>query len=399
MYPNKIDPTCGNFIHNQIKYLIAAGCEIRVISPVPYAPRFLSFKPRWRNYGNIPFFDTIDKVPVYYPRYINLPGSWFHGLSGYSIYESIKRKVYAIYKEFTPHIIHTHTATPDGFVGLLLKKTYNIPLVCSIRGSDINVYPHYDKLTMCSTEKVISNTDQLVSVSSALKDAVEKIAVPKKTVKVVYNGCDLEDFTFSSQNRQRYRHKMNISEDEKVIIFVGELKKSKGIIELITAFNKLMPKYPKLHSFIVGNGPEYSNVKTEISANKLDKKVHLLGNQEHNEVSKWLSAADIFILPTHYEGLPNAVLEAMACGLPVIATNVGGIPEVVINGTTGILIDVNDVSSIIESVDCLIMNKELAKKIGAHGREVIKNKFSWERNAHEMINVYKETMLMTDIKS
>jgi teichuronic acid biosynthesis glycosyltransferase TuaC len=392
MYPNKTTPDNGVFIHNQIRHIVKAGCDVRVVAPIPYSPRVLWFKPKWKSYGEVPQFDNIDGIPVSYPRYFNLPGTWFRRMSYWSIYLGLSKRTDELIKSFKPQIIHAHTATPSGYVGLMLSRKYRIPLVCSLRGSDINVYPHYDKVTMHCTKQVLLTADRIVSVSKALKSAAEKIVSPRREIKVIYNGCNLKEFTFSLKDRLAYREKINISTQEKAVIFVGELKINKGIFELINVLKNLISNYPLLHAIIVGDGPEHSVIKNEVYSGKLNNKIHLVGNQRHSEVYSWLSAADIFVLPTHYEGLPNAVLEAMACNLPVISTDVGGVPEIIDDGKNGILIRARDEDALSRAIEFLINNEETSKRMGILGREKIEYEFSWERSAQKMIDTYNEVV-------
>ena len=393
MYPNNFDISSGTFVHNNTRHLLKAGCKVKVISPVPFSPKILWFKPKWKGYGNIPKMDIIDTVPVYYPRYINLPGKWLHVFAYYTMYWGAKKTIHSIIDEFEPHIIHAHSATSSSHIGLKLKKIYNIPLICSLMGSDINIYPYYGRLSMWLTKKVITEADQLVSVSKALKIAANIIAKPKRKIRVVYNRCDLQIFNYNEISRRQYRNMLGISLKARVIIFVGHLLQSKGVYELINAFVKLNLRYSDLHLIFVGNGLEYSSINNIVSSNGLNKKVHLVGNQPQCEVPHWLSTADIFVLPTYYEGLPNVILEAMACSLPVIATRVGGIPEVIKEGKNGIFINEKSVESLTNAIEHLLKDEDLAKKMGSYARKVVEHKFSsHQQNAEEIIEICKEVI-------
>lgn len=390
IYPNKMYPYYGCFIHNQTKYILKAGCQVRVISPSPYAPKILWFRPKWESYGFSGAYDKIDKVPVYYPRYILPPGKWGHSLSCFTMYCGIYKFIHSLIKEFKPNILHAHTATADGYVGLILKRKYDLPLICSLRGSDINLYPYRDKLTMLLTKKVISEADQIVSVSHAIKTAAEVIAKPKRSIKVVYNGCDFKLFSYSEEKRTLIRNKLGISRNAKIIIFVGKITKNKGIFDLITAFKKLSSKYTRLHLIIVGYGPEYDALEKLLSFNNFNKKVHLVGRQPQRIIHNYLSAADVFVLPSYDEGLPNALLEAMSCGLPVIATKVGGIPEAIEDRKSGILINSKDVESISKAIENILKDEESTKRMGINGKQIVEQKFSWVQNTEKMINIYEE---------
>ncbi len=389
MYPNRTDPNSGSFIHGQTRSLAQAGCEVKIISPAPYAPQLLCFNEKWEKYAAIPYKDDIDGLPVLYPRFIRVPGKWFHSYSCYTMYFGINGLLSRIIEAEKPDILHAHMATTDGYVALLLRKRFNLPVVCSLRGSDINIYPFRDRRTMNFTKKVLAEADQIISVSHALKRVAESFLKPKREIKVVYNGCDADLFSFNKDYRIKSRKKLGIPMNAKVLVFVGRLQINKGIYELANAFITLAQKYPELHLILIGSGPESEKIKCDFSSWSLQKKVHFLGSVPHGEVCRWLNAADLFLLPSYNEGLPNAILEAMACKLPIIATRTGGIPEAVEEGNTGMLIDLER-DNLDRAISCLLKNESLARQMGENGRKRVEGEFSWRRNAEKTIGVYQQ---------
>ncbi len=382
----------GMFVHEQAKYLVDAGCELKVIAPVAYCPGIITKLGGWSAYANIPGHDTIDRIPVYYPRYFRLPGKWFHPLSCYAEYSGLLHLADSAIRAFKPDVIHAHMATPPGFVGLLLKKRYGLPLVCSIRGDDINVYPRYGRLSMHLTKRVITGADRLVSVSAALKEAAGLIAKPKNEISVVYNGCDHDTFKSCGDKRTYLRKALNIPETAKLLVFVGDVSKEKGVCELIEAFRKVRNKKKDLHLVVIGTPHDAVSKIFARMENGMKRSVHMTGGLPHWQIPQYLSAADIFVLPSHHEGLPNAVLEAMACGLPVIATAVGGIPEAVEEGKSGFLVNKQNAKSLAVLIEYLVRNDRLIKQMGIRGREIVETKFSWKCNAGIMIEIYKEAI-------
>jgi len=389
MYPKNIDPTAGIFVQNQIEHFTNVDCRVNVISPLPYSPRILWVRAKWKEYGQVPKYDVIDGISVYYPRYIRLPGTWFHSISCYAMYYGIGRVLGSVIKEFKPHILHAYTATPGGYVGLMAKKKYDIPLVCSLEGSDIDIYPKYDRHTYNLIKRVICEADQITTVSSALKAVAEAIAKPEKEIQVVYNGCNLETFTYNKEAGLQIRKNLGISSEERVIIFVGHLLRDKGVFELADAFIQLNSKHSDLHLVFVGEGPEYQALNEIIFSNGLDNKIHLVGRKLHSEIPRWLSAADMLVLPSYHEGLPNVVLEAMACSLPVVATKVGGIPEA-INKDNGILVDRKDVSSLVRGIGELLKDERRCREMGERGREIVEEKFTWKNSAIKLRRIYEK---------
>lgn len=389
MYPNRTAPNYGNFIRDQTRSLALAGCDIKVIAPVPYAPRLLRLKAKWKNYGKIPYKDTIDDLTVLYPRFFHLPGQWFHSYSCYTIYYGLNGWISRISERERPDVLHAHTATTDGYVSLLLGRKLKIPVVCSLRGSDINVYPFRDRRTMNFTKKVLSEADQIISVSHSLKKAADSFLKPKREIQVIYNGCDTDLFQFNGQDRFETRKKLGIPVNAKVMIFVGRFLKSKGVYELANSFIGLGIKNPKLHLIYIGSGLDYEKLTGDYFSAPLKKRVHLTGEIPHSQICKWLSCADLFVLPSYYEGLPNSILEAMACKLPIIATRTGGIPEAVEEGNTGMLIDLER-DNLDRAISCLLKNESLARQMGENGRKRVEGEFSWRRNAEKTIGVYQQ---------
>jgi teichuronic acid biosynthesis glycosyltransferase TuaC len=388
MYPRRFNRMSGGFIHEQVRHSGGSGCRGLVFCSVPYAPRCLWLNPKWKEYGEQPLCSLIDGIPVYYLRYLNLPGAWFHSLSAYAISASLARAD-SLIRDFKPHLIHAHAATPSGYSALHLKKRYDLPVVCSLRGSDINIYPRRDRTTLVMTKKVISEADRVTSVSGALKKAAMELASPREEIEILYNGCDHETFSYSRDAGMAVRRRLGIPEYARVLIFVGHLTRSKGIFELADCHANLLSAFPDLHLIVVGDGPERETFAGLASSRGMDNVVHLVGRQQPEEIPQFLSAADLFIFPSHYEGLPNALLEAMACSLPVVATRTGGIPEAVQDGENGLLADRMDTASLTSAVRVLIEDSAIAARMGRNGRAIIEKKFSWKKNAESLAGIYR----------
>jgi glycosyltransferase involved in cell wall biosynthesis len=300
----------------------------------------------------------------------------------------IKNTVASLVSWFKPDIIHSHTATPDGYIGLRLKKKYKLPLVVSLRGSDVNVYPYGDDLTFHLTKKVITESSKITAVSHALKKQAMKVSGARKDIDVVYTGCDLKRFCFNKEARMSVRKRLGIAEGSSVLIFVGQLQRTKGIYELIEAFKLVHDNYPELHLICVGNGIDAKPITAIVENTGIKKYVHLVGHRPPNEIPNWLSASDILVLPSWYEGLPNVVVEAMACSRPVIATCVGGVPEAVEDGKNGILIKRGDIKALAIAIEDLVGDPERCTDMGNVGRLITEKKFTWEKNAAEMAKIY-----------
>ncbi|MDA8387667.1 MAG: glycosyltransferase family 4 protein [Nitrospiraceae bacterium] len=390
MYPRCMG---GTFVHEQAKHLINAGCELRVIAPAAFYPKALANGSRWSTYAKIPARAMIDTIPVYYPRYLRLPGKWFHAPACYTQYLGLRNTADAIIRKFRPDLIHAHGATPAGYIGLMLKKRYGLPLVCSLRGSDINLYPGYGRLSFHMTQRVIAESDGLVSVSAALRDAANSVAraKTKNEIRIVHNGCDRDSFAGRPEDRRATRAKLGIPGTARVLAFVGSISRDKGICELMESFRRIHSLDAGVHLLVAGDGPEAAILEAMASHN-LSANLHRLGGLSHGAIPAVLSAADVLVLPSYHEGLPNAVLEAMACRLPVIATRVGGIPEAVEDGASGLLVPPGDAETLTGKIRYLLLNDDVARRMGDRGREIVQAKFTWRANAEKVLGLYGEVM-------
>lgn len=394
LYPRSYNPMLGVFAHQQVRHIASAGADVRVVSGVPWAPRPLWFKPKWRAYGEAPREGYVDGVKVYYPRYVELPGSINFSWSGMALYAAIRRTVARIHREFPFDIIHANTIVPDGFAGVWLARKYGVPCVCVSRG-DLNIYPHYGPMSMRATKHVLKRCSRLVTVSGDLARVARGLEPETPgNIAVVYNGCDFERFKPADMGEMAdLRRELEIPAGKTVLFLLGALEDNKGIFELLEVYKRLTAKWGDgVHLVMIGSGKHEAAFRSCISEMGLDGMITLAGSVSHAMVPKWVRACDIMIFPTHYEGVPNAVLETMACGKPVIATAVGGIPEIIRDGETGYLVGVKDVDSMVKSADILIESAGLRKKMGDAASVSVRAHASWKKNADSMIAIYNEAV-------
>ena len=394
MYPSIFNETSGIFVYEQLKALLKVGrVDIQVLSPVPLSPfPITQISEKWNLYSKVPRESIRDGIKVWHPRYIRLPGSKFHGPSGFTMHKSIESLFKHLRKSYNPDIIHAFAATPDGYAGLMLARKYRIPFVCSLMGSDINVYPSYRPLSYTMTRKVLLESDRVIAVSNALKDKAETIVLAKQEIRVIYMGVDTENFVKNNVNRNEIRTNLDISPNEIVLLFVGGLLISKGVFELIESFAKLYKSFNNSRLILVGEGPAKNKLLERIRALGIQDFVYFVGRKPHDEIPEWLNACDIFVLPSYSEGLPNALVEAMACKCPVVATRVGGIPEVLKNKENGLLIKPQNVGDLTESLIYLISHREEAIEMGERAWKTVLENYTWDKNAEKTIKIYREVL-------
>ncbi|QAA80663.1 N-acetyl-alpha-D-glucosaminyl L-malate synthase BshA [Aequorivita sp. H23M31] len=253
-------------------------------------------------------------------------------------------------------LLHVHYAIPHAYAGYMAKKMLAeenifIPMVTTLHGTDITLvgnHPYYKPAVTFS----INNSDVVTSVSQSLKDDTLRLFDIRKEIYVVPNFIDIPKKISSVSNCQR---NLMASPDERIITHVSNLRPVKRVKDVIEIFDRIQKKIPS-RLIIVGDGPERLKCEKLCEKKGIEEKVRFLGNS--NEVDKILCYTDLFILPSEKESFGLAALEAMACGVPVISSNTGGLPEVNIQGVSGYLSEVGNVEEMAENAIKILNSEE-----------------------------------------
>lgn len=238
-------------------------------------------------------------------------------------------------RNLRPSAILATWAFPDGFAAVVIGRLTGVPVVIKVHGSDVESLG-VKGLTRRTALWALIRARKVISVSSYLKEKLIEHGVDRDKVAVVYNGVDSE--LFSMRDQVASRIELGLDLDRKTILFVGNLKIDKGLFDLMEALTHEACRRLNPQLIIIGDGPLKHRLEQQIKARSLDDSVQMLGRKTPVEIAQWINAADCLCLPSHHEGVPNVILEALSCGVPVLATRVGGIPEVV-NITNGVLIN------------------------------------------------------------
>jgi len=224
-------------------------------------------------------------------------------------------------------------------------------------------------------KKILNSYDRVVLLYRRASEEVEEFGVSKERACVIPNGIDAEIFSQSSDLDQ-LRARLSLNNDEKVLLFVGRLAKVKRVEVLIALTKSLIKEGFKLKTLLVGDGPDrklYEKLARPIKSN-----VIFIGQVPRTEVAKYYSIADVFVLPSLSEGLPQVLLEASAAGKPCVATNVNGIPDIIVHGKTGYLVERWNIDAYHDYVKFLLEDEQLSKKMGSMAIQFVKENFSWD---------------------
>lgn len=389
-FPRNYSSHLGIFVEEQVRALQQkVKGKITVIVPIPWSPRILWFKSQWKEYGKAEKKVIKHGIEIYYPRYLVIPIRYFFPLQGVFIYLSVRAIVRRLLKKSSSDfVLHSHTILPDGLAGVLLCKSFNIPHVCTAHGSDVNIYPSMSRLAAVFTKHVLQRSDRIVTVSERLREKIQSLSSVAAPISVIYNGADPARFKCLSKTDARAT--LQISLQARVIVFIGNLIPVKGVRYLLEAFAELHSNGGKDDCllYLVGDGSERENLRKIAQSLEIGGKVVFAGQRNHSEIPLWLNAADLLVLPSISEGFPTIIPEAMMCGVPVIASDVGGIREIIIHGKTGFLTKPGDKSDLTRGMEILLSDRGIRSQIIADAREQV-GRFTWEHNSRESMKVYQ----------
>jgi glycosyltransferase involved in cell wall biosynthesis len=282
-------------------------------------------------------------------------------------------------------LIHAHAICPDGFAAARIGPQIGALVVCTIHGADINVYPHRTRLTRLVTRRAISSVDAVVTVSAALKDRTLALETAKREIQVIPNGVDLR--TFDPVDRGQARAELGLPQDGKIIVYASRLDETKGLSYLLAALNKVLSRNSQCLLVLVGDGPYLQHLEQEATQLGLQDDVIFAGPRPHTEIVRWMSACDLVVQPSLSEGSPLSVYEALACGRPMIASRVGGIPELIVSDDYGLLVPAADPEALAEALLSGLRKEWDVERIRSHGQQ-----YTWGHVADQLITLYEEVL-------
>jgi glycosyltransferase involved in cell wall biosynthesis len=254
-------------------------------------------------------------------------------------------------------------------------------VVVKVHGSDVNVVSH-DRFARPQIAKILPKANAVVAVSRPLADELASIGVPRERLHLVRNGVDTE--VFHPRDKQRSRRELGLDVDGQIVTLVGRIEPQKGVTDLMEAFEQVLTQKPMTRLVLVGDGV----LRNGLGEHPLVRRgaVLLTGPQPLPKVADYIGAADVFTLPSHAEGTPNVVLEALACGIPVVATRVGGIPDVLADARTGIVVEPRDPVSLAGGLLAALDREWDQEAIVRAGPT------SWTESANALYNVLVEAL-------
>jgi len=375
-FPNKAEPIRSVFN----KHILDAQSRLSkydytLISPVPYYPRIkLPYMPdKFIRFAQIEYKEVCDNYNIYRPKYFKLPYPLTENIEWRTYYHCVMRVIEKERLKFD--LIHCHGLYPDGFAAAKIAQRANVPLVMHIHESGIRKsYRKYNRFM----RYVMNQADKLVSVSEFQYQTVTAVTDEfAGKMRVVYNGIDTEKFSPSARDSSGKAARM---------IFVGNLIEGKQIDILIKAIDRLKTRF-SLALDVYGSGPkqkQYQQLAQQLNLNHL---VKFMGHIENDILAETLKNYNLLVLPSRYETFGVVLIEAMACGLPVVATAVGAVPEIVDSDEVGILAQPDSVDSLAQAIEKALTRQWDKNKITTHAR-----KFSIKNTVQSLEGIYNEIL-------
>ena len=383
LWPSREQPAHGIFVRHRIAALSRRPeVRIRVVSPVPWFPsgwQSKSLPGHWRRAARMPEREEIEGMMTCRPRYFMLPkvGMRFQAAGmAHGAFELARR----LHEEDPIDIIDAHYAYPDGVAASRIGDRLNIPVFITVRGTDLNLFPRWRSIRRRISEAMKKATG-VIAVSRSLRDRLLGLGIPADLIAVVPNGVDRSLFHW--RDRDEARRALGLARDEKIVLSVGSLVPAKGFEDLIRAMSLPLPRNLKL--YLIGEGPQRPMLTALIEQLGLVKRVHLRGAVSQAELPDWYAAADLFCLPSHREGCPNVVLEALACGTPVVATDVGDLNTLLSNPPSGRIIPVDSVEELSDALAWALEQPWDRAEIARQG-----SARSWDQVADELLRLYQK---------
>ncbi len=329
LFPNREQPRHGLFVEQRLRHLTDTG-RVRaiVVAPVPWFPFGNRRFGRFSAYARVPYHEDRNGLEVVHPRYPVLPKVGMT-VAPYLLSRGAARVV----RRHLPasprrRAIDAHYFYPDGVAAVMLGRRMRVPVVVTARGSDVNVIARH-RVPRRRILWAARHAAAVVTVSNALRDALVDLGVDPRGITVLRNGVDL-DF-FRPMNRGETRRRLGFQGP--TLLSVGNLIESKGHHVAIES----LPHLPDVTLVIAGDGEDAARLAALATSAGVADRVRFVGSIPQLELRDYYTASDALVLASSREGMPNVVLESLACGTPVIATAVGGIPEVLTDDTAGVL--------------------------------------------------------------
>jgi glycosyltransferase involved in cell wall biosynthesis len=375
LYPNAAKPQHGVFVENRLRQLLTSGeVSARVLAPVPYFPFRGERFGRYAEFARAPLSETRFDIQIDHPRFLTIPKLGMMA-APFLLYASARMAVARMIRSgMAFDLIDAHYFYPDGVAAVMLGRAFGLPVTVTARGTDINVVPEHAiprRLIQWAAERA----EGVIAVSSALAVKLAELGIDSSRLTVLRNGIDATQFRPTAPFGGKERDLPS-----PLAVSVGNLVPLKRHDLAIAALAQI----PELHLWIVGGGPERGRLEAMARSLGVDRRVRFLGVLPHERMPEIYSAATVLILASEREGWPNVLLEAMACGARVVATNVSDVTQVVTGPVAGAWIRERSPAAL-----ALALREVLATPVPKEQTRQHALNFTWDATTWGQVSLFK----------
>jgi len=382
-FPNSAEPVRGIFTYQIVKAL-QKMCDIQVIAPLPWVPTPLRKRSKGRYaHAQVPVEENIGGLVVHHPRYGVIPRvlGFMHPVF---MFMPLLRLMKRLDQQEPIDVINAHWIFPDGVAAGWVARKLGKPIVLTALGCDINHYPSLP-FRKGLIQGALRMADVVTVKGNGLKEKALELQVPDKNIFVIPNGVDLKRFRITDRNEAR--RQLGIQGSGPFLLTVGSLDEVKGSRFLLEALKEMAIHGVTLpHLLIVGEGPLKQDLLTQAQGYGISQKVTFLGKKPHHEIPLWMNAANLFCLPSIREGRPNVLMEALACGTPAVASDVGSVSEIIQEGNGRMALPGDPESFRLQILACLNRKWErnaIRKTVGG---------YTWDECAAGYLTVFQQVL-------
>jgi len=377
LFPNAVQPAHGVFVENRLRHLIAAGnVEAHVVAPVPWFPFKADRFGHYADFARVPKVEHRHGLTIYHPRYPLIPKIGTN-LAPRCMYSFVKPFVAKLMRDGLDFdLIDSHYFYPDGVAAVRMARDFAKPVTITARGTDLNLLPQYP-VPRRQIVWAATHAQGLITVCQALKDELIALDIPDEKVRVLRNGVDLE--MFRPVDRAAARKSLGLT--GRTLLSVGLLIERKGHDLIVSALRRL----PDTTLMIAGDGPERANLEKLAAGEGVTDRVRFLGRVDHASLCDIYGAVDALVLASSREGWANVLLEAMACGTPVVASNVWGTPEIVAEPVAGVLMadrTPEDLADAVQALFAALPDRDATRRYA--------EQFSWDATTNGQEALFAE---------
>ena len=342
LYPSAAYPSRGTFVHAQARFL-STHCQLEIVSPTPFSLPVPGFG-RWTAYGRVGRTERLDGLDIRYPRYMSLPRRLLFSRAWRFYLAALQRATRS-----RPDLIHAHLAYPDGLAAVeYSRQTGGCPVVISVHGHDVRELPEANPRWRALIVRALEQAAAVIVSSRDVRERVCALGVEEERIHSIPQGVDCQQFKLENVRPP--------GEGGWRLLYVGRYDPRKGLGVLLQAMSLVRQRRADVRLQLVGGSAASgtaADYRRQVEALQLADCVEFVPEQPHDQIAKFMAAADLFVLPSFYDSFGIVLIEAMACGLPVVATRCGG-PEDIVDPAVGRLVAIDDAADLAAGILAVI---------------------------------------------